>query len=364
MRFSQLPTFDIDKLPSVTQREHYANVLARIDEVSASFVAGYKPRTGRGSVVARYIESGDFNASTWKDANTHVIGLGAAVIPLLSTLFSILLTDPDVLPALPAAPKRGRGNAYKAQFCLDPHAPTVLTEVGVALTEDRARAARVLSDMCVSFIYLHEIGHVVCGHVGALQQFLGEDALTEYVASKDTATSDLKLRQYWEYQADAVSAALIPQYVDTLLQRIESHHPWLRKMLPKRVRTSTFQLHVVALVNMSLTIMFHYLEGCRLQHTAQAAHPHPVVRSLYVDDIVAQRAGERFKCDPHKIGRLQYDYLEPFLFALAKIGLASVQDWDVKVLAEMEKQAEEITHGGEHREVARAWSWLPVDQWG
>jgi len=74
---------------------------------------------------------------------------------------------------------------------------------------------------------------------------------------------------------------------------------------------------------MSLAIMFHYLEGCRLEHAAEAAHPHPVVRSLYVKDILARQAATRWGCDPRKIGKLQYGYLEPFLFALAAIGLGS-----------------------------------------
>jgi hypothetical protein len=363
MKFSQLPTFDLHQLSSETVRGHYRNVLARIDEVAASFVAGYKPAGTAATLTARFVESPQFNASTWAEGDTTVIGLSAAMIPLLSTLFSILLSDANVLPALPALSRRQVKQKRKALFSLDPLQPTALTEVTLALSEERAAAAHVLSDLCVSFIYLHEIGHVVCGHVGASQHFMGGDGLTEYVASKDTPQSQLWLRQYWEYQADAIAAALVPQYLDTLLTHADQRHQWIRRLAIGRRSKSSLPLHLAALSNMSLAIMFHYLEGCRLEHAAEAAHPHPVVRSLYVKDILARQAATRWSCDPRKIGKLQYSYLEPFLFALAAIGLGSVRDWDVKVLSDMEKEVLEVSRGAERREVARPWSWLPVEQW-
>ena len=305
--FSQLPAFDLSQLSSETVRAHYRNVLARIDEVAASFIAGYKPAGTPATLTTRYVQSQEFNASTWIEGDATVIGLSAAIIPLLSTLFSVLLSDANVLPALPALSKRQVKQKRKALFSLDPLQPTVLTEVTLALSEERAAAAHVLSDLCVSFIYLHEIGHVVCGHVGATQHFTGGDGLTEYVESKGTAPSQLRLRQYWEYQADAIAAALIPQYLDTLLTHADRRHQWIRSLAAGRRGKSLLPLHLAALSNMSLAIMFHYLEGCRLEHAAEAAHPHPVVRSLYVKDILARQAVTRWGCDPRKIGKLQYE---------------------------------------------------------
>jgi hypothetical protein len=116
---------------------------------------------------------------------------------------------------------------------------------------------------------------------------------------------------------------------------------------------------------MAVSAMFIYLEGGKLRLRQQSSHPHPIVRSLYLKNVFAHEAARRWGCRPSELGRLQFGYLEPLLFALESHGLGSVRAWNPEVLDRMEAESVRLSRQGQtYRDATRLWSWLPVDRWG
>lgn len=358
---NELPDFELGRLTSDT-RPHFESVLARILEVGDSMVQGYRPASLKARIVACYKDSRDFNAGAWPEGENFRVGLSAAVIPLLSLLFMALLSDPEVLPQLPKPPTR---RAARMKFRTDVRYADAVRDVRLTLSDERTVAAHVLADLCVSFVYLHELGHVICGHAEGTRHFANSEVIAEFTQPRPGSPRERAMRQYWEYQADSIAAAIMPQYLDILLGEAGGKHRWLRALVGSSKGDKTLKIHVCALVNAALSAMFIYLEGCRLVRRAETYHPHPIARSLYVKDRLTSEASRRWGLDLAKISRLNYDYLEPFLFRLERLGLGSVRDWDPDLLDEMDLEGTRLAADGEkYRESTRLWSWLDVDEWG
>jgi hypothetical protein len=364
VRFRDLPPFDTSTL-SPQARAWFDNIQARIREVADSMIGAYRPSDCTLTISGCYKHTTTFNAAVWQEDDRLVVGMGASVALLLEMLFWAMLADSEVLPSLP--PGR-RNDSAKAVFAVDPRNTQKLSQYRASLSDERAAAAHVLADLCVSFIYLHELGHVVCGHVGATAHHFGETQLVEFAAPRSRVRApdrDRRARQYWEYQADAIAAMLLPQYVDTLIARLDVRHGWIRSLVRGRSGLKALRLHLGALTVMAVSAMFVYLEGGRLRAREVAWHPHPIVRSLYLKDVFAREAARRWGYRPSDLGRLQYGYLEPFLFALERHGVGSVRTWDPDLLDDFQKEATRLGHGGQaYRDLARPWSWVPVDSWG
>lgn len=357
---NELPDFDLSRLTEYT-RPHFENVLARITEVGDSMVAGYRPEGSQARIVCGYKDSHCFNAGAWPEGKNFRVGLSAAVIPLLSMLFWALLCDPEVLPQLPKPPAK---ITAKLSFRTEAQRPDRVREVRLNLNDERSAAAHVLADLCVSFVYLHELGHVICGHAVAVRHFMGSAAITEYARPRRGTAAYSAMRHYWEYQADSIAAALMPQYLDILLKEASGKHPWLR-LLPGRSGDRLLKAHLCALVNAALSAMFVYLEGNRLVFRIDPCHPHPVARSLYVKDRLTSEMTRRWQLGARTIPRLTFSYLEPFLFRLEQLGLGSVRDWDPDLLAQMGLEGARLAaEGRRHRQSTKRWSWLNVDEWG
>ncbi|MDM0110541.1 hypothetical protein QTI66_00165 [Variovorax sp. J22R133] len=344
-------------------REHFSNVEARFAEAAQSFVESYAPAGFQGDIRSRYVDTSKFNAAAWREGQDLVVGISAAAIPLLTMLFAAILSDSDVLPSLPTAPEDDTEFRWEARFIMDPSAPSDMVRIEHALTPERMDAAYVLADLCVSFLVLHELGHVACGHVQALEQLLRLPSLVEHVAEHRGRVRQKRLRQYWEYQADAIGASLLLQYVETLAKLADSRQSWLRKVAPQ-ASESEMRIHCAALASMAVATMFIYLEQCRLVARAEHFHPHPVVRALYIKDIVANQAVTRWNCEAADVGDLQFDYLDPFLRSLERIGLGTTDDWEDQVLTTMIRKALRAGRSEKLRDFARPWSWIPVDSWG
>lgn len=370
LEFRDYPLFDPSPL-SPSLQEWFTNVHARIQEVAQSLTDAYRPSPGELTIQSCYKHTTSFNACTWSEGDRIVVGMGAAVMILLDMLFVAMLADSRVLPALPAVTQDG---SAQATFAVDFRDTERLSNYDGELSAERAAAAHLLADFCVSFVYLHELAHVICGHIGAAHELFDERQFVEFAdrAAPVASSSPLKvrvahrrLRQYWEYQADAVAAMLLIQYVDTAIDRLDVRHGWIRSLVSPIRGVEELRRHLGALAVMSVTAMFVYLEHGRLRAKKTSWHPHSIVRSLYVKDVFAGQAAMQWGCQPRDIGELHFRYLEPFLFALERRGVGSVRKWNPDLLHRFEKEAIRLGHSGPaHREVARPWSWVPVDSWG
>jgi len=82
MTFSQLPAFDLRHLSSETVRATLSKCAGADRRGGGVFYRGYKPAGTPATLAARYVQSPEFNASTWIEGDATVIGLSAAIIPL------------------------------------------------------------------------------------------------------------------------------------------------------------------------------------------------------------------------------------------------------------------------------------------
>ena len=63
----------------------------------------------------------------------------------------------------------------------------------------RGIACTLLADTCATFVLLHEIGHLVSGHVGAARLYFQEDRFCEFFSLETTLFRGRFLRRLWEY---------------------------------------------------------------------------------------------------------------------------------------------------------------------
>lgn len=71
----------------------------------------------------------------------------------------------------------------------------------------------ILQDFCCSFVLLHEVAHVVCGHTRGALHFFGKPKVEEFFGIRDWLRRGRYLKTAWEYDADVVTASLLCQYI-------------------------------------------------------------------------------------------------------------------------------------------------------
>lgn len=358
-------TFDYQSLKGKEFRRYYANVLVRAEEVARSTIAAYRPTSSSMTIEYAFVRDPMFNAmASLKDGHAKIY-LSASIPILLRILFDKLCSFEQVLPLLPLPTGIPNQEHYTTTFMLKPSERAKLTQFDVLLSNERAEASRILADMCVMFIVLHELGHVLCGHLGASTRYFSNDSLAELASHREREGRGQRLRQYWEYQADAIASGLLPQFIDHVVKNATQYQPWVLQLSEISDHQQEIVCHLTALTNAAITVLFLYMNECRMKLNQTSNHPHPVVRAFYVKDMVARSVADRWNLDPQKIGELQYGYIEPFLFALNQIGLDVLTGWTDPFLDDVERRVLTLKHAGKRLAgVTRPWSWLPVEEWG
>lgn len=355
--FSRLADFDSRGSASAAQ---FVNVLQRMEEVGEAAVRGYG--AGRGVTIRSCFKTTrQFNAAAWPDGDRMQVGLGAAVLPLLNVLFGAILSDRRVLAGLSGA---AADAAPVPAFVYDPAEFGKPLAVELHLDGEKALAAGVLADLCISYVYLHEMGHILCGHCEAGEHLFGSGEVLEFGEGSEGAGLGgewLEMRQYWEYEADSFTLPLLLQYIH-MAARHRRHGKWLAKLAgsedERRVR-----MHTAALTSAAISALFLYMAGCRLRYEAPNTHPDPVVRSLYMKDMLAALCAREWGCREEEMLKLQFEYLQPFALSLARMGLGSVEDWDQEEITRMSEEVGRLVGRRKYRELTREWSWLPESEW-
>lgn len=347
------PPFDHRTIGNGAIRDQYDRLLRRGRAASETIGKAY----GRASTAfaLRFVHHGAFNASVGAVPGGYDVALHAPVPLLIRMLFERLLGDERVLPGLPVA--EGSARSDPPLFGLDPSATDRQAARSIVLDGPRAHAARLLSDLVMSYVLFHELGHVVSGHVEAEVALHGAPALQELVTLR-RARVDVGRRQAWEYDADAVASTLLIHTVDALVRDTELD-PESATVFGHGARTREA---VLALTAVSLFALFAYLRGAERQIDPTSTHPHPLTRAFYVKDMLFHAASARGAVDKGVFLALLDERLDEMFEALETLDLVSDAEMTEAYLESVESdlvrlRALQIAH----RDECAPWSWITWD---
>lgn len=125
------------------------------------------------------------------------------------TFIARSLADPEVLPWLAADDQGACAGAQEIELALNASDLTKRQSFAINNTDIRNQVAEILADTAVSFVFLHELGHVLAGHAdlpdaNGMRPVIAEFSLVELVALEPSEQA-----RAWKYEADVVGAGLM-----------------------------------------------------------------------------------------------------------------------------------------------------------
>ena len=243
-----------------------------------SGVAGSAVRSAYGSnkrpISTVFVDDGIFNASVGLARSRYLIKISASVPILTRILFDRFFQNEAVMPWLERSGEDAAKHRYDVKFILDPKEFNERENWQIAMTPERSFAAGAFTDICLAFIALHEIGHVIAGHSEAVQHYYGVAEFSELFENRERSTQDMERDQSWEYDADAVAIGLFVQYVEELVANRLTNERTARFFESDGDPVSQALSFVVT----ALFVMFNYVRGSRYDLDLATSHPHPMVR--------------------------------------------------------------------------------------
>jgi hypothetical protein len=156
-------------------------------------------------IYVNYINNGMVNAVAKEVDKVYYVGLYAGVIHILHTLFNRMLSSPHVLVTYgdatkeKNAPKLYNPHTWHVDDLFKQEDVTVIMPVDL----DRASLADFLTIQAVTSLALHEVGHIVNGHV---DYFQSENIFSwEEEEATTPELLPIEIIQTLEYDADAFS---------------------------------------------------------------------------------------------------------------------------------------------------------------
>lgn len=162
-----------------------------------------------------FIDTGEVNAWAFRDDGTYYIGLGAGVAAVYDLLFYRILADSRLLRRI-GHTDRERGDLpplrllepdsfYMADFGAAPMTPNDTT---------RQDYASLLHHLAFDFLVMHEVYHVIHGHVALLAD-MGQRQIAEagWVPAGDEA-STFRLTLEWDADASTAYRLLDRMFLD------------------------------------------------------------------------------------------------------------------------------------------------------
>ena len=285
--------FDINSLTTPEYQRYYKMVNARMQEVARAIIAGYGLPDHFNRISPMIVDGSEFNACTYQHENNLVVAINASVPILLRTLFDHLFAQPNLFPQLPNDVPDAID--YSPLFTIDPTNTDQLERINIRISEARYSASRILGDLCVTYVFLHEFGHLLCGHSEALSHISGETKLLELFELHEQPNKEyVELRQYWEFQADSIAAGLLVQYIDDIVAHADSHQPWILDVTGcDKEDTKTLVMHVSAMTIAALNVLFLYIDQCTFQIKAERYHPPTQTRLFCLRDTLCSQMAQR-----------------------------------------------------------------------
>ena len=282
-----------------------------------------------------FVRSSVFNASVEQFPNRYLIRMTTAVPALLMMFFDKLLSEPEVMPWISSEDPGSVG--YDIAFSFDPRDLTQRTDMSVRTNPIRAFASYTLADLATTFMYLHELGHILAGHLKA-RHASGQSTLVEEFnhspgSAAAFADAERDLSQLQEYEADAIAAYLTSHFVHEIVEDVAKNERTAAVFGPaERAGERALSLALMALYG-----LFAYVRGQTRHLNVTSSHPDPLVRALYCRDILFQVAAAPLVKDVDWfLDELQarFDELNKVLEKLGLLDPIAVTDDGVDLAAE------------------------------
>lgn len=347
--------FDIDALSDDQLRARYQSLRKRFADAARSAEDGYG--LGGQKISFRFVYSDRFNACCRINEGSYEVDIATAIPVLTLLFFDQLFSCPRIMKWLPG--EDSKAVSYDVQFSSGPHGLSRIKDWSIKTSPLRAYVAYIASEIASTFVLMHELGHVLCGHLQARDAIYGDPFIAEFSYIGESSAEDFELGQLFEYEADAAAAWLITQYVDELVKAANEDE--------RAQKAFGFDRHAaersVAFCVIVLYALFAYLKVLKSKFSLQSSHPDPLVRAFYVRDMIWKVAKERHVLDDEVVGEMLEDLFEEVNSVLVRLGLQSEgqfeQDLDfdqIDMGVERLKAAK-----AKYRELSNKFSFVP---WG
>lgn len=332
-------------------RDRYKRILRRGDTIAATmrdtFGLEHEP------IRMRFIDEPTFNAYASRDAQGYLLELTRPVPLLLLVLFERLLADPRILPWLDASGEIVTD--YGIDFVADPADFSRRETWQISLTDTRAFAAGILADIATAFVQLHELGHVIGGHIETNHHLTGRWSVAEMLDIRLGTRRQLERERAWEADADAIAVSFLVQYLNELIDQTRINETAAHAF----GRGEHTVEHILSITAVALFAVFAYVRGVRYRLAKRSSHPHPFVRSFYVKDMLFTAGRRQWPVDLAVLAELTDERLDEMLTVLDEVGLSKNHLFDDAYLERAEAGvARIIATRAKHRKLCARWAWI------
>ncbi|HAT86955.1 MAG TPA: hypothetical protein DCS30_14025 [Rhizobiales bacterium] len=340
-----LEDFDLSTLEfkASAWRHHYERLLKRYSDQARFVEADYG--FGDKRIETHFIEANYSNAHVRRTESGYNIRIASTFPYLLKALFSRVLADPEVMDWLPYE-SVGDVLEQEVYFSTDSRDIGNQSFVQQETTLLRDKVATILSDIAMEFVFLHELGHILGGHVESQPQ---KRELSELSLTRQSCKQQRTLNRVWEFEADMIAANLLKSYAGTLIKTASAtSDPDLRAIFgpPQFAVEQCTSLSVIACY-----VLFRYLRETSSRLDLKNNHPDPLVRAACVRNTLFSCIAERHKINQELFEDMLSARFEEFDDVLEQNGIHAgmvltderLDDVNIAV-AELHKSRSELGH--------------------
>jgi len=362
-RFTHLT--DVDELPDGHLKTHCQYLLSRATDINHSLVSGYGMPAYLDNIRLRITAKPYIGASIRCDAGLAEIELSIKMIHSLRCLFERLFSDDALLPQI-ADDSEGRIR-YSGQYLKDVIRSDDWVMYDFDLSKNHWMASNALSDLCITFVLLHEYGHLIAGHAGYQSEHSEGGYVSEFATITESREDNPNLRRYWEYQADNIAASFLTQYVERLIDVAPNHQTWILHLRKEPMSSKlAIATEVSALAIGVIHVLFLYMDYLSDKDDRKSYHPAAQGRMMYSKDILAEHMCLRITdLSPEIIVETYFEqYLENVMSAMNNIGIPTTHRFGDDYMQVGETDYQTLVHSHEqYRSVTAPWSWIDVNGW-
>lgn len=346
--------FDYKTISDEAIQTEYGHILRRGDAIAKAVHDAYG--SGRKQIKTVYVANQTFNSFASDNGDHYLIEVDSSVPLFLLILFGRLMSDETIMPSLDSSGTLE--SDYSLPFIADPINFDNRQEWKIGLNSIRSFAAGTLADICSTFVLCHEVGHIINGHIEGLNHYEGRGKLAELTSFSKTASKKHERRQAWEYDADAVAATLVTNFISELFEDIEKNERSAETFgLGKDTLTNILAITIVALF-----AFFSYMRGIRHKMHLKSNHPHPIVRAYYIRDMLYAAAKNRWDIDQEILLKLVDERLAEFMGVMEKMDIFDGAVFNDQYITQIDENYDRLVMLQEkYKSSCSEWSWINWD---
>ena len=213
----------------------------------------------------------------------YLINIYYGVFTNFYTLFWGLLANPGILTEI--TPEKEipsfKYNKSLLDYCYNfQEASNQMDEFGKTFIthfypehHDRRVFSQILSNICIEYIFMHEISHVLGGHIGYLMENATLDGLFHFQPSSLSmaafhATSGIPNIKLFEFEADVIAGGLMAGL-------LKHNRTLLGQYLEDEM---SYSLDLYKAFAFALLILFHLFQEIRNKYNKEQPYPEPELR--------------------------------------------------------------------------------------